>query len=62
MQPKTFDATALKQAVDIKVFDLSGYIIVPGFIDLHMHITGGGTILLRGKRMGIVTLFFYCVW
>jgi beta-aspartyl-dipeptidase (metallo-type) len=28
--------------VDIEVFDASGKLIVPGFIDAHVHITGGG--------------------
>ncbi|SNX55098.1 beta-aspartyl-peptidase [Thermoanaerobacterium sp. RBIITD] len=27
---------------DVEVVDLSGYIIVPGFIDQHVHIAGGG--------------------
>ena len=27
---------------DVKVFDLTGKTVVPGYIDLHVHITGGG--------------------
>ena len=27
---------------DVEVFDLSGRKLVPGYIDLHVHITGGG--------------------
>ena len=27
---------------DVEVFDLDGKILVPGYIDLHVHITGGG--------------------
>lgn len=27
---------------DVEIFDLNGKIIVPGYIDLHVHITGGG--------------------
>ena len=27
---------------DVEVFDLAGKLLVPGYIDLHVHITGGG--------------------
>lgn len=33
-----------------QVIDMSGHIIIPGFIDMHVHVTGGGG------------MSFKCVW
>lgn len=27
---------------DVEIYDLSGKTVVPGYIDMHVHITGGG--------------------
>lgn len=34
--------TGYEQAEDVEIIDLQGKAVVPGYIDLHVHITGGG--------------------
>ena len=49
----------------VTVYDVNGSFIVPGFLDLHVHLTGGGTaarhrlaILLRkGRRVNRVRVW-----
>ncbi len=36
------DLSAYEGLPDVEVYDLQGKILVPGYIDLHVHITGGG--------------------
>jgi len=36
------DEIELPEDFDIRLFDASGLLVVPGFIDLHVHLIGGG--------------------
>ena len=36
------DLSRFESVPDVEVIDLSGKTLVPGFIDLHVHVTGGG--------------------
>jgi len=42
VQPGFVDAAAAGVPADTKVVDLSGMFVMPGFIDLHVHLTGAG--------------------
>lgn len=36
------DLSIYENLPDVKVYDLEGRYVIPGYIDLHVHITGGG--------------------
>ena len=36
------DLSIYENLPDVEVFDLDGKCVVPGYVDLHVHITGGG--------------------
>ncbi|MCK4392168.1 amidohydrolase family protein, partial [Candidatus Bipolaricaulota bacterium] len=36
------EAIDVSKSLEVSVFDASGRIVVPGFIDLHVHLLGGG--------------------